>query len=90
MNLFYVRRSAVLMIGCALAGCAPEPPPAPVAPVTVKVTANTYCHVMRRIYGASGPTWDLADTSTSIDGLRRSAAAFRASCVSASTRNPTS
>lgn len=71
-------------------GCAQEPPPpAPVAPVIVKVTADTFCQTMRRLYGQSGkPTWDVADTPESITHLRRLGAAYDSRC--ASPRNPTS
>ncbi len=64
-------------LACMLAGCAKEPPPAPVAPVTVKVTSSDFCQIAKRAYGPNGPTWEIGDTPETITGTRRLAAAFR-------------
>lgn len=72
-------------------GCAQDPPPAPVAPVVVKVTADTFCQTMRRLYGPTGkPGWDVADTTESITRLRRLGRAYDSNCASPQPRNPTS
>lgn len=85
------RYTIALCIAAALAGCAQEPPPQPVAPVIIKVVSSDHCGIMKRLYGPAGPTWDITDNVDLIADRRRLAAAFRAmKCASPPTDQPTS
>lgn len=76
-------RIAILgAVVAVLAGCAKEPPAAPlVQPVTVEVTGSDFCEIMCRLYPTCKPTWSLSDTPESIRSFRRLNAAYDKRCV---------
>ena len=84
---------SLIAFSATLAGCANEPPAAPVAPVKVEVTDHDFCQIMRRVAGASGKlTWSIDDTPKTIHGVRRLAEAYDKRCASKpiNTNPPTS
>lgn len=73
----------------ALAGCAQEPPAAPVAPVKVQVVGHDYCAILRRINGGDGRfRWSVQDTPPSITSMRRANAALVKRCPASPPTNP--
>lgn len=74
---------AICIIAGISSGCASTPPPEPVKPVTVRVTASDFCPIMRGISPPNGLlTWTPTDTPESIDGIRAVNAAVTRRCVS--------
>ena len=84
-----MRRSIIVVL--FLAGCAQEPPVAPVVPAQkVAIKSETFCEVMRRINPATRgyPVWDVTDGVETIESARRAEAAFKQRC--AGKHSPTS
>lgn len=85
----YIFVAAVILV-IFLTGCAPEPPAETVKPAIVKVTATDFCQIMRGLAPPSGkPTWSARDTSETIHGIRRVAAAVDKRCVPPRKPTPT-
>ena len=81
----------VVVIAIVSSGCASTPPPEPVKPVTVRVTASDFCPIMRAIRPPSGTlSWAPGDTPETVDGIRAVNAAVRKRCVPTNPRSPTS
>jgi len=82
--------SGILLL---LAGCAKEPPAAPlVQPQVVEVTASDFCEIMARLHPTGKLMWSTADTPETITQARRLNAAYDKRCASPTTKasKPTS
>jgi nitrous oxide reductase accessory protein NosL len=79
------RLALISGLSAALAGCAKEPEPAPVAPVKIEVVGHDFCDILRRINGPRGHLeWSVSDSPLSITRMRRVNAAYDARCSASS------
>lgn len=87
MNLAGCTLAAAGLSLC-LTGCAKDPAPQPVAPVTVTVVGSNFCQIMDEVARKSGRSdkklgWRIGDTPQTIHGVRNLARAVdEQRCVS--------
>ena len=71
----------LMALSTILAGCATEPKPERVKPVTVRVTSSDFCPILKGIFPPTGKfQWGIRDTPESIQSARRLNAAVDKRC----------